>query len=82
MQENELRRLQTAYRASWRHFVTAVEVCRSEQPQSAAAQQAAFLADQARNLYRTSRNELADYILSNRREMVGSSKAAGATSRR
>ena len=75
MQQTELRRLQSAYRAAWRHFVTAVELCRSEQPQSPTAQQAAFVAEQAKNLYRKRRNELADYILSNRRATIGSTKA-------
>jgi hypothetical protein len=66
MQETEFRRLRTAYLTAWRHLVIAVNLWQSQQAQSVAAQQAGLVVEHANNVYRKSRNELADYLLQKR----------------
>jgi hypothetical protein len=66
MQEKaEFQRLHTAYRSAWREFVIAVDGWQSQTAHSLAAQQFAAVMEQAESLYRKSRNELADYLMSN-----------------
>jgi hypothetical protein len=62
----EFQRLHTAYRSAWRHFVIAVDCWQSHKGDGLAAQQFPIVVEQAKILYRKSRNELADYIFSNR----------------
>ena len=65
MQEKpEFQRLQMAYRSAWREFVIAIERWQSHTSDSLAAQQSALLLEQAESVYRKSRNELANYMLS------------------
>lgn len=61
----EFQRLHDAYTTAWRRFVIAVDVWQSQEAESVAARQAAFGVEQAKCLYRESRNEFADYILLN-----------------
>lgn len=65
-QTAQFRRLSIAYRIAWQHFMVSVDFWQSQEPQSVAAQQAAFVVEQTTSLYHKTRNELADYILSNR----------------
>ena len=64
-QKAEFQKLHRAYRSTWRHFVIAVDWWQSQKADSLAAQEFALIAGQAESLYRESRNELADYMISN-----------------
>ena len=66
MQEKaEFQRLHKTYRSAWRQFVMAVEWWQSQKPDDVAAQEFALVIEQAERLYRESRNELANYMISN-----------------
>jgi hypothetical protein len=65
MQERaEFKTLYAAYRRAWCHFVVEVEAWQSGKPEKTAVQEPAAALQQAEILYRQSRNELADYMLS------------------
>jgi hypothetical protein len=67
MQERaEFNTLNAAYRRAWRNFVIEVECWQSRNAEGIAVQQAAAAVEQAEILYRKSRNELADYMISNK----------------
>ena len=63
-QKSEFQRLCTAYRTAWREFVLTVDCCQSK-ADILSPQQFALLMEQAESRYRKSRNELADYMVSN-----------------
>ena len=66
MQEKaEFQRLHKTYRSAWQQFVMAVEWWQSQKPDDVAAQEFALAIEQAERLYRESRNELANYMISN-----------------
>ena len=66
MQQNpEMQKLYTAYRSAWRQFVIAVD-CWKSKGDSVAAQQFAPAVERAESLYRKRRNELFEYLISNR----------------
>ena len=62
----EFQRLNAAYRSAWRLFVVTVDQWLSQDAENAAAQEPSAAVEQAEILYRKRRDELADYILSNR----------------
>lgn len=67
MQERaEFNILNAAYRRAWRNFVTEVECRQCTNAEGIAVQKAVAAVEQAEMLYRKSRNELADYIISNK----------------
>ena len=67
MQERaEFNTLNAAYRRAWRNFVTEVECWQSPNAEGIAVQEAVAAVEQAEILYRKSRNELADYLISNK----------------
>jgi hypothetical protein len=61
----EFKTLYAAYRRAWRDFVVEVESSQSRKAQSIPVQEAVVAVEQAEILYRKSRNELADYMISN-----------------
>lgn len=66
MQEKaEFQKLYTAYRSAWRQYVIAVDWWQAQKSDSLAAQQFALVVAPAESLYRKSRNEFADYMISN-----------------
>jgi hypothetical protein len=70
----EFNALNAAYRRAWRNFVIEVECRQSTNAEGIAIQQAVAAMEQAEILYRKSRNELADFMISNKLQKA--SKAA------
>ena len=62
----EFQTLRTAYRRAWHRFVIEVGVWQASGSGNSAGSAANAAVEQAELLYRRSRNELADYMISNK----------------